>query len=332
MISLCNNWEFIDRWQDDFASGALSGEAVRLPHTVKELPLHYADHRSYEMLCGYRRSLTVTEEMLGKRLFLQFDGAGHIATVYVNGCEAGHHRTGYTAFRVEITGLVHAGDNLIAVKLDASENPEVPPFGFVIDYLTYGGLYREVWLDVREKSFISDLYITTPTTESLRLEITAENAENACFKVEILTEEGERLLKKKTLDTCVELELPGVRSWSCEDPCRHICRRHYLSVAVAHRLNVDALVIGGGIAVIRPKKGAYLHFLSGLLKLCDTVGSNLNDLPGTKLLFVNVSQLLISEGLKCDAVAVISLSDQHRQSAKPVAGGDQRAVILKNKN
>jgi len=224
MISLCNNWEFIDRWQDDFASGALSGEAVRLPHTVKELPLHYADHRSYEMLCGYRRSLTVTEEMLGKRLFLQFDGAGHIATVYVNGCEAGHHRTGYTAFRVEITGLVHAGDNLIAVKLDASENPEVPPFGFVIDYLTYGGLYREVWLDVREKSFISDLYITTPTTESLRLEITAENAENACFKVEILTEEGERLLKKKTLDTCVELELPGVRSWSCEDPCRHICR------------------------------------------------------------------------------------------------------------
>lgn len=31
----------------------------------------------------------------------------------------------------------------LAGKLDTSENPAVPPFGFVVDYLTYGGLYRE---------------------------------------------------------------------------------------------------------------------------------------------------------------------------------------------
>ena len=154
------------------------GEPVRLPHTVQELPLHYVNHHDYQMLCGYRKKLEISEEMLRKRLFLQFDGAAHIATVYVNGRELAHHRTGYTAFRVEITGAIHAGENLIAVKLDTTENPEVPPFGFVIDYLTYGGLYREVWLDVREESFISDLYITTPTTESAHLEITADNAEN----------------------------------------------------------------------------------------------------------------------------------------------------------
>jgi len=114
MISLCNHWEFIRNWNDAFAQGAGSGEAVRLPHTVQELPLHYADHESYQMVCGYRRTLEVTEQMQGKRLFLQFDGAGHIATVYVNGREAGHHRTGYTAFRVEITDFAHVGDNLIA--------------------------------------------------------------------------------------------------------------------------------------------------------------------------------------------------------------------------
>ena len=186
---------FTKVWFDGFMAGEGTGEAVRLPHTVQELPLHYADHNSYQMLCGYRRKLDLPEEMTGKRLFLQFDGAAHIATVYINGRELAHHRTGYTAFRVEITDAVHAGENLVAVKLDTTENPEVPPFGFVIDYLTYGGLYREVWLDVREESFISNLYITTPSTESAHLEITAENAENCQFLVEILEESGKVLLK-----------------------------------------------------------------------------------------------------------------------------------------
>ena len=265
MISLCNNWEFIDTWQDDFAEGNLTGEAVRLPHTVRELPLHYANHDHYQMLCGYRRSLTVTGEMKDKRLFLQFDGAGHIATVYVNGQEAGHHRTGYTAFRVEITDYVRTGDNLIAVKLDTTENPEVPPFGFVIDYLTYGGLYREAWLDVREKAMISDLYITTPTTESVHLEITAEHAENCCFEVEILTEDGARLLKKKTLDTVLELDVPAARSWSCEDPYRHICRVSLVKNGTV--LDVQEVKFGFRTAEFR-ENGFFLNgkevFLRGL--------------------------------------------------------------------
>ena len=224
MISLCNCWKFIRNWCEDFALGKGAGEPVRLPHTVQELPLHYADHNSYQMVCGYRRKLEVSEEMLGKRLFLQFDGAGHMATVYVNGRELATHHTGYTAFRVEITDAVHGGENLIAVKLDATENPGVPPFGFVIDYLTYGGLYREVWLDVREKCMLSDLFITTPTTESAHLEITAENGENCKFVVEILDESGKVVLKKKTLDSVLDMEIDGARCWNLEDPCRYICR------------------------------------------------------------------------------------------------------------
>ena len=182
MISLCNGWEFTQKWSEGFLQGEGICQQVRLPHTVQELPLHYIDHNAYQMLCGYRRKLEVSEDMLQKRLFLQFDGAGHIATVYVNGKELATHRCGYTAFRVEITDAVQAGENTVAVKLDTTENGEVPPFGFVIDYLTYGGLYREAWLDVRNESYISDLYINTPTTGSAQLEITAENSENCWWK------------------------------------------------------------------------------------------------------------------------------------------------------
>ena len=85
MLSLCNEWEFTPQWTEAFARGEGTAEAVRLPHTVKEIPLHYADHTSYQMICGYRRQLELGPELEGKRLFLQFDGAAHIATVYLNG-------------------------------------------------------------------------------------------------------------------------------------------------------------------------------------------------------------------------------------------------------
>lgn len=221
MISLCRNWEFTPDWTEVFPAGLGSFETVELPHTAREIPLHYAGSDSYQMVCGYRKNLTVTEEMAGKRLFLQFDGAGHIATVYINGAEAAHHRCGYTAFRFEITGLVHPGENTIAVKLDTTENSAVPPFGFVIDYLTFGGLYREVWLDVKEESLISDLYITTPTPDSLHLEIAAENTEGCAFEVSVLDAAGYILLDKRTCDKVLDIPMPGVRPWTVSDPYRH---------------------------------------------------------------------------------------------------------------
>jgi len=221
MISLCRNWEFTPVWNEDFLTGSGSFETVELPHTAKEIPLHYASSDSYQMVCGYRRTMNITDQMAGKRLFLQFDGAGHIATVYVNGTEAAHHRCGYTAFRFEITALVHPGENTIAVKLDTTENSEVPPFGFVIDYLTFGGLYREVWLDVREENLISDLYVTTPTPDSLHLEIAAENTEGCAFEVSVLDAAGYILLDKRTCDKVLDIPMPDVRPWTISDPYRH---------------------------------------------------------------------------------------------------------------
>ena len=81
MISLCNQWEFTKQWHDAFLLGEGTAENVRLPHTVQELPLHYADHNSYQMVCGYRKKLEITEEMMGTRLFLQLDGAAFVVAV-----------------------------------------------------------------------------------------------------------------------------------------------------------------------------------------------------------------------------------------------------------
>ncbi len=232
MISLCNAWEFTKEWSEAFAAGEGPGEAVRIPHNVQEMPLHYCDHEAYQMLCGYRRLLEIGEELQGKRLFLQFDGAAHIATVYINGREVAHHRTGYTGFRVEITDAVnYGGENLLAVRLDTTENSEVPPFGFVIDYLTYGGIYREVWLDVREESYISDIYVTTPTLTRMRLEITADCAEGCTCKAELLSDGGKLVLVSKPFapNAPVFLTYPQAKPWVLVTPNRYTCRVKLLS-------------------------------------------------------------------------------------------------------
>ena len=228
MISLCTGWGFTPEWSNAFLRGEGGDTQVRLPHTVRELPQHYALPEDYEMVCGYRRTLKIPEDCAGKRLFLQFDGAAHIATVFVNGVERAHHRTGYTAFRVELTGLVQPGEEAqIAVKLDCTENGEVPPFGFVIDYLTYGGLYREVWLDVRGKDYIHDLFVYTPSLDRLeaRLELSAPGG-----TVRLGVWDGDRLLASGTGSEQISLRVPEAEPWCPESPKLYRCRAELLDV------------------------------------------------------------------------------------------------------
>ncbi len=226
MRSLCNNWEFIPEWKDGFATGEGEGQRIRLPHTVREQPLHYTDHTDYQMVCGYRSRFYCDPHWKGKRLFLQFDGAAHIATVYFNGKELATHACGYTAFRVEITGLIAPGEyGWIAVKLDTTENPNIPPFGYAVDYLTYGGLYREVWLDLREQAMIEDIYVATPTLTTACIRTTVRNAEGYTCQVELL-EAGGRILLTETVPAGLPaiLEYPEAKPWSPEDPQRYVCR------------------------------------------------------------------------------------------------------------
>ena len=227
MIRINNDWEFVFSWTDGFGRGEGCGEAVRLPHTVSRMPLHCGDSAGYETVCGYRRRLALPREAEGRRLFLQFDGAAHIATVYVNGRELATHRCGYTSFRVEITEYVSCGEeNLLAVKLDSTENPAVPPFGFLIDYLTYGGLYRDVWLDIRPQKLIDHLFVYTPDLTHAHISCKAELEDGDRLRFEIYAPDG-------SLAACrtagpgqqeLTLEAADARAWTLEEPVLYRCK------------------------------------------------------------------------------------------------------------
>ena len=134
---------------------------VNLPHTAVELPFNYFDEASYQRAFTYQKLLRWMPEFEGREVSLVFDAAMADAVVYLNGEEIIAHKDGYTPFEARLTNGLQRGDNLISVTIDGSENPAIPPFGGAIDYLTYAGIYREVWLKVTDPISIRNVKIET---------------------------------------------------------------------------------------------------------------------------------------------------------------------------
>ncbi len=164
-IYLNDGWYFTREYTQDLlaADTDLSGlSQVRIPHTVCETPYNYFDESCYQMVSGYRRVIEIEDEWRSGHLLLTFEGAAHEATVYINGQQAAKHYSGYTAFTVDMQPFLTAGrEQVVVVRLDSRETLNQPPFGFVIDYMTYGGIYRDVFLDVKGAYYIEDIYAAT---------------------------------------------------------------------------------------------------------------------------------------------------------------------------
>ena len=132
---------------------------VDLPHSNVVLPWHSFDDKSYEIVSFYRRQFRAPKEWAGKRIFVDFDGAMTASKVSLNNHAFEEYRGGYTPFSLELTPHVRSGSaNVLEVELDSSERADIPPFGGNIDYLTFGGIYRDVRLRVVPNAFIENVY------------------------------------------------------------------------------------------------------------------------------------------------------------------------------
>src|SRR5438105_2452226 len=135
-------------------------EQVTIPHSNKMLPWHGFDEKSYQFVSIYRRRFRLPPEARGRHVFADFDGAMTASTVWINGQRLGEYKGGYTPFSFEMTQHIDwSGDNLLAVELDSTERPDVPPFGGQIDYLTFGGIYRDVRLRLVGSAYIENIFV-----------------------------------------------------------------------------------------------------------------------------------------------------------------------------
>ncbi len=87
----------------------------------------------------YRRTFELPATDSGRRLWLEFDGVFRNCTVFVNGWFVGHHESGYSGVRYDITDVANCGGgNVVAVLVDASQ--------FEGWFYEGAGIYRHVWL------------------------------------------------------------------------------------------------------------------------------------------------------------------------------------------
>ena len=132
---------------------------VTIPHTNKALPWHGFDDKEYEFVSIYRRHFRLPLELKDRRVFIDFGGVMTASTVWINGQRLGEYRGGYTPFSFELTSHLNwKGDNVLAVEVDSTERKDIPPFGGEIDYLTFGGIYRDVTLRVVPNVFIENVF------------------------------------------------------------------------------------------------------------------------------------------------------------------------------
>ena len=122
----------------------------------------------------YRRWVKVPAAWAGRKIYWHFDGALDGAEVFINGQKAGYHESGYTAWNIDLTGLVKPGErNLFAVRVSKSVPSSDCETG---DYQCMGGIYRDTSLIAVPQTYVSDITVQTPLDENYR---------NATLKVSV---------------------------------------------------------------------------------------------------------------------------------------------------
>ena len=134
-------------------------ERVVVPHTNIKLPWHSFDEKSFAFVSVYRRRFKLPASLRGRHVFVDFEGVMTASTVWINGAKLGEYKGGFTPFSFDLTPHIDwDGDNVLVVEVDSTERPDIPPFGDRIDYLTFGGIYREVALRIVSPSFLENIF------------------------------------------------------------------------------------------------------------------------------------------------------------------------------
>ena len=206
---------------------------VTIPHTNKMLPWHGFDDKDYQFVSLYRRHFQLPAGSRGRRVFVDFGGVMTAATVHVNGHRLGEYRGGYTPFSFELTEHLNwQGDNVLAIEVDSTERKDIPPFGGEIDYLTFGGIYREVQLRVVPQTFLENVFAkpvdVLGSGRRLQVRCFLDNNDRSETRRRLQAEllDGARVVDMQTADAApgsneVELSLTNLQSvqlWGVNHP------------------------------------------------------------------------------------------------------------------
>ena len=149
---------------------------ITLPDCPLSLPAHYYSEGDCQGCFVYRLCFDdLYPEKESKKLV--FEGAMLKLKVSLNGKELGERISGFLPVEYDVTGLVKRKGNELIAEVDGFEDSEIPPFGNVVDYLTYAGLYREVKLVSHNKRHLEDIFVRASASGEMHIQAKDENGD-----------------------------------------------------------------------------------------------------------------------------------------------------------
>ena len=221
-------------------------ESVQIPHTPNIEPLVVTDQ--FQGDAWYKKTITTDASWQGKQISLKFEAAMNVAEVWLNGEKLVTHVGGYLPFTVNLTEkLKWDAPNELMVRLDNRDNPVTGPKPLKdLDFNTYGGIYRHVYLQINNDLHITDavaagktasggIFVTYPqitkkqATVKINTHLFNANIDPKKFRVVQKLMDGDKVVADQTSDmqsiagktdaeNTIELNITQPRLWSPKTP------------------------------------------------------------------------------------------------------------------
>jgi hypothetical protein len=179
-ISLDGDWSFLaDPAGTLTVEDLAKAQGVRPTTVPSSWQLQFPDLRDYAGVAWYWRAVTIEAMAPDTVTLLRFGAVDYRAEVYVNGRKAGQHEGGYLPFELDVTSLLHPGENQIAVRVaDPGAKPsEVEgikyaeiPHGKQNWYVQTSGLWQSVELKIRPRVHLGPAHITARADGSFSID------------------------------------------------------------------------------------------------------------------------------------------------------------------
>ncbi|ARU28851.1 glycoside hydrolase family 2 TIM barrel-domain containing protein [Cellvibrio sp. PSBB006] len=242
------DWQFL-RSDDSLSLTQVQGrtdwQEVTLPHTSRIEPLIVNDQ--FQGDAWYRKMIDGNSIDDQRPVWLRFEAAMNVAEVWLNGEKLTMHVGGYLPFTAELTGKLTRDQNELLVRLDNRDNPITGPKPLAtLDFNTYGGLYRDVYLVTKDDLYITDpiaadkqasggIFVTypkvSPTEAHIAIQTHVRNAGSAgkTFQIKQVLLDGKRIVtqtESKNLtvpanndqESRLQLTLTNPNLWSPKQP------------------------------------------------------------------------------------------------------------------
>ncbi len=192
----------------------------------------------------YRVNFTLDKKYKNKQIQIKFEAASLMAEVWLNGKFIGKHKGGYTAFTFNITNnVLFDKENLLAVKVSNKNDSTIAPWMYEpfgkfpnsSDYAIYGGIYRDVWIEIKNNINISQTFISTPKISAkegiVKIKSILKNKSNTEQTIVIkntILDKNKKIIAASEVEQSIDINKPEVIDkeikvvnptlWSIENP------------------------------------------------------------------------------------------------------------------